>query len=163
MSRHVAETVQQRAARYVRRYEAGETYRAIAASEGITDVTVVRVIEIAFGWHPLRHPDRPPEFIAEARALRDHGMSFSQIGRALGVSKNVIIGISHRNNWPTGPSPIGIPARDWSSLDPMLLRLRDEERLTWPEIGKRLGMSESAPRHRYDRLKRNARGREPRK
>lgn len=163
MSRRAAETIQQRASRYIRRYEAGETYRAIAAREGITDVTVVRVIETAFGWHPVKHPEHTPEFIAEARALRDRGMSFSQIGRALGVSKNVIIGISHRNDWPTGPSPICSPVHDWSSLDPLLRRLRDEECLTWPEIGKRLGMSESGARHRYDRLKRNARGREPRK
>ena len=52
-------------------------------------------------------PQRPPEFIKAARELWAVGLSTSQIGKRLGVSKNVIVGVSHRNpGFPPRPSPL---------------------------------------------------------
>lgn len=51
-------------------------------------------------------PVHSAEFIASALALWRGGFSATSIGDKLGVSKNVIIGIAHRNNFPPRPSPI---------------------------------------------------------
>lgn len=42
----------------------------------------------------------PEEFIQKARALWDKGLTMSQIGKRLGVNKDVISGIKHRNKFP---------------------------------------------------------------
>lgn len=54
-------------------------------------------------WPRTVHSD---ETIARARELWAMGLSTSEIGRAMGVNKNVIVGIAHRNGFPGRPSPI---------------------------------------------------------
>ena len=49
-----------------------------------------------------------PGFIAKARRRWDKGLSASKIGAELGVTKNVIIGIAHRNGFSARPSPLGL-------------------------------------------------------
>jgi hypothetical protein len=46
------------------------------------------------------------ETIERARALWRQGYSAAEIGRRMNVSKNVIIGIAHRNSFAPRPSPI---------------------------------------------------------
>ena len=53
-----------------------------------------------------RGPMWPKEFVDSARALWIAGKSAAQIAVALGVNKDVIIGVAHRNEFPTRPSPI---------------------------------------------------------
>lgn len=49
---------------------------------------------------------RSPEFIAEARKCWERGLSTAAIGKELGVTKNVIVGVAHRNGFPPRPSPL---------------------------------------------------------
>lgn len=44
--------------------------------------------------------------IAFARELWDAGLSINRIGNQMGVTRNVIVGIAHRNEFPPRPSPI---------------------------------------------------------
>jgi hypothetical protein len=46
------------------------------------------------------------QFIEAARSLWREGLTASEIGSRLGVTKGVIIGIAHRNRFPARPSPI---------------------------------------------------------
>lgn len=41
----------------------------------------------------------------EARRLWDEGLSLIQIGKRFGVSKDVVMGIHRREEWPHRPSP----------------------------------------------------------
>lgn len=56
---------------------------------------------------------RTTETVRKARNLWDSGLSAQKIGIELGVSKNVVIGIAHRNNFPPRPSPLA-PKADGS-------------------------------------------------
>lgn len=57
-------------------------------------------------------PGRPPqinwdpESISVARRLWDDGLTASQIAVGMGVTRNSIIGIAYRNDFPARPSPI---------------------------------------------------------
>lgn len=53
--------------------------------------------------------DWTDEALTKARALWDAGYSASEIGRAIGTSKNSVIGKAHRLGWPSRPSPIREP------------------------------------------------------
>lgn len=53
--------------------------------------------------------DWSPEALTKARALWDAGYSASEIGRAIGTSKNSLVGKAHRLGWPSRPSPIKPP------------------------------------------------------
>lgn len=46
------------------------------------------------------------ETIRTCRHLWNTGMSISAIGVCLGVTRNVVVGIAHRNQFPARPSPI---------------------------------------------------------
>jgi len=56
------------------------------------------------GPKSLRH--HGDEFIAQARTLWDRELTASQVARELGVKKNVISGIAHRNGFTPRPSPL---------------------------------------------------------
>lgn len=52
---------------------------------------------------------QPPydrESIERVREFWNLGLSASMIGSYCGVTKNVVIGIAHRNDFPSRPSPI---------------------------------------------------------
>lgn len=49
---------------------------------------------------------RDATFVAEARRLWSEGLSAAQIAKRMGVTKNVISGVSNRNDFPARPSPI---------------------------------------------------------
>ena len=52
-------------------------------------------------------PVHTANVVANARWLWEkEGLSARKIGEAMGLSKDVIIGIAHRNNFPARPSPI---------------------------------------------------------
>lgn len=105
-----------------------------------------------FGFSLPPRPARSPEFRARARALYDTGLSVAAVARAMGVTKNVISGISWRDDWPGRGSPIH-PREDADAFDRQVLALRDEALLSWRQIGARLGCAEHKPRHRYYRVK----------
>ena len=46
------------------------------------------------------------ETIARIRALWAEGLSTSEIGRRMGITKNAVVGKAHRLNLPARPSPI---------------------------------------------------------
>jgi hypothetical protein len=50
--------------------------------------------------------DWNPDTVARLRSLWAEGLSTAEIGRRMGVSKNAVVGKSHRLNLPARPSPI---------------------------------------------------------
>lgn len=62
-------------------------------------------------------PDWAPEQIAELRRLWPTGLSTTEIGRRLGVSKNAVVGKAHRLELIARPSPIR-PRRDGAPQRP---------------------------------------------
>ena len=53
--------------------------------------------------------DWTDEALTKARALWDTGHSCNEIGRAIGTSKNSVVGKAHRLGWSSRPSPIRPP------------------------------------------------------
>ena len=47
-----------------------------------------------------RAQEHPAAFIAEARRLWDLGYKMDEIARSMGVTKGVIAGVAHRNEFP---------------------------------------------------------------
>ena len=76
------------------------------------------------------------ERLEELKKLWAQGMSISQIGEALGVSRNAIAGKAHRMGLPKRPSPISRPKAEKPKAEPVVeeqdLPLRLELRqLVW--------------------------------
>jgi GcrA cell cycle regulator len=76
------------------------------------------------------------ERLEELKKLWAQGLSISQIGEALGVSRNAIAGKAHRMGLPKRPSPISKPKAEKPKVEPVVeeqdLPLRLELRqLVW--------------------------------
>ena len=76
------------------------------------------------------------ERLEELKKLWAQGLSISQIGEALGVSRNAIAGKAHRMGLPKRPSPISKPKAEKPKVEPVIeeqdLPLRLELRqLVW--------------------------------
>ena len=76
------------------------------------------------------------ERLEELKKLWAQGLSISQIGEALGVSRNAIAGKAHRMGLPKRPSPISKPKAEKRKVEPVVeeqdLPLRLELRqLVW--------------------------------
>ena len=76
------------------------------------------------------------ERLVELKKLWAKGLSISQIGEALGVSRNAIAGKAHRMGLPKRPSPISKPKAEKPKVEPVVeeqdLPLRLELRqLVW--------------------------------
>ena len=76
------------------------------------------------------------ERLEELKKLWAQGLSISQIGEALGVSRNAIAGKAHRMGLPKRPSPISKPKAEKPKVEPVFeeqdLPLRLELRqLVW--------------------------------
>ena len=76
------------------------------------------------------------ERLEELKKLWAQGLSISQIGEALGVSRNAIAGKAHRMGLPKRPSPISKPKAEKPKIEPVVeeqdLPLRLELRqLVW--------------------------------
>ena len=76
------------------------------------------------------------ERLEELKKLWAQGLSISQIGEALGVSRNAIAGKAHRMGLPKRPSPISKPKAEKPKAEPVVeeqdLPLRLELRqLVW--------------------------------
>ena len=76
------------------------------------------------------------ERVEELKKLWAQGLSISQIGEALGVSRNAIAGKAHRMGLPKRPSPISKPKAEKRKVEPVVeeqdLPLRLELRqLVW--------------------------------
>lgn len=83
-------------------HELGMKNSEIAWILGITP-EYVRILRGERGPTPV---PRSAPFVSAALLFWHDGLSASEIGRHLGVTKNVIIGVAHRNDFPERPSPI---------------------------------------------------------
>jgi len=88
---------------------AGKRLHPVALQYGVAFSTIWSIKRRRLPQHCCRRlPNRlhAESFILKARRLWFDGMSASQIGDELGVTKNVIVGIAARNDFPPRPSPI---------------------------------------------------------
>jgi GcrA cell cycle regulator len=77
------------------------------------------------------------------------GLTTTEIGRHMGVSKNSVIGRAHRLQLPSRASPINVTlARPWTEADDATLRQLYGGFLTAAEIGHRMGRSTHAIAYR---------------
>ncbi len=90
---------------------AGMSNAAIAGHLGVSGERVRQV----FGRVATARPRHPPDVIVAARSLWDEGHAASEIARFMAVrcpeiaktiTKNAVVGIADRNDFPARPSPI---------------------------------------------------------
>ncbi len=76
----------------------GTTFAEIARKVGMTRQRVHQVVSTHPDYQP--GPQRLPRslaFIRTVRKLRAEGLTAAEVGRRLGVSRNVVIGVCHRH------------------------------------------------------------------
>jgi hypothetical protein len=108
------------------RWQARETAHSIAEALGINEKSVWNVVKSArMKSDPraiVREPPTGPRLrpdgstgwtaarLAEAKRLYDAGYSFGRIADDIGLSRNAVIGMAHRQGWP-GRKPSGTSRR----------------------------------------------------
>lgn len=76
----------------------GASFAEIARTEGVHRSRVHQIVSCHPDYQgPGHRPPRDPAFIASVQCLRAQGLSMSQIGDRLGVSKNVIVAVCTRH------------------------------------------------------------------
>lgn len=89
-----------------------------------------------------------PERDAQLRALWDDGMSGTEIGKRMGVSKSAAIGRAHRLKLAPRVSPIGTIARVWTEEEDAKLRQLYGGFLSVEQIAEKLDRSPHSLRYR---------------
>jgi len=91
----------------IRRRRCGDHAGSIARDFGVTRERIGQISRANLPHlHTTPRAIHGPDFITLARRLWDDGHSASEVARRMRVTKNVVIGIAHRNNFPPRPSPI---------------------------------------------------------
>jgi hypothetical protein len=89
-----------RAAEWLAANVSGASFAEIARQVGLTPERIRQVVrthpDYVCAPRPYA-PQRDPEFIEAVRRLRDQGLSTAEVGRHLGVTKNVVVGICTRH------------------------------------------------------------------
>lgn len=87
--------------------EHGLSAAEIGRRHGMSGRRVNQILVKFVGFRGARYQRRSPEFVAEARRLWEEGsLSVRLVGKEMGVTKGVIIGVAHRNDFPAKPSPL---------------------------------------------------------
>ena len=90
-----------------------------------------------------------PERDAQLTADWDAGLTTSEIGERMGISKNSVIGRAHRLRLPSRGSPINLAAsQSWTEVDDATLCAIYGGFLTTAEIGARMGRTTHAIAYR---------------
>lgn len=150
MTAFIAQHTPEMRARARALWVAGWSALRIEGELGVSDTTI-RKWSSQEGWGGRkivpRSDDWSPEQIAKLRALWDEGLSSSEIGRRMGVSKNAILGKAHRLSLPPRKQ-----AEGWPEERTAQLRALWGECLSAPEIARRLGVSVHAVINKVARL-----------
>lgn len=117
----------------------GRADAAIGRRFGITRERVGQLL----GPRGDKMPDHTDEFIAQARSLWDEGHSTSEIGRRMNVTKNVIVGVAHRNDFPPRPSPLKVLSTTERRERAKLIKLWNTQQYTSGELATRFGLGHS--------------------
>lgn len=117
----------------------GRTDAAIGRRFGITRERVGQLL----GPRGDKMPDHNDAFIGQARSLWDEGHSTSEIGRRMNVTKNVIVGVAHRNDFPPRPSPLKVLSATERRDRAKLIKLWNTQQYTSSELAARFGIGHS--------------------
>jgi hypothetical protein len=89
-----------RARRFFAMVEAGDTLQQIAEQEGISRQRVQQIVSELPEYRMSPRVKRDTAFVTTVIQMRRCGYTYSDIGRFLGVTKDVAIGVGHRNGAP---------------------------------------------------------------
>jgi hypothetical protein len=93
-----------RARRFFAMVEAGDTLQQIAEQEGISRQRVQQIVselpEYRITPRFIPNVRRDTAFVTTVIQMRRCGYTYRDIGRFLGVTKDVAIGVGHRNGAP---------------------------------------------------------------
>lgn len=82
----------------------------------------------------------PPETIRAARAFWGAALSTAEIGRNLGVTKNVIVGLAKRNDFPPRPSPLKQMTDEETARNARIVEAWNTTEYTTPELATSFGL-----------------------
>ena len=93
-----------RARRFFAMVEAGDTLQQIAEQEGISRQRVQQLVselpEYRITPRFIPNVKRDTAFVKTVIQMRRCGITYKEIGKYLGVTKDVAIGVGHRNGAP---------------------------------------------------------------